>query len=94
MGICAFPRGSKSILYANFTDLSGKPFNPPSPKVSVYFKSTLILAPSTMSFSTEKGLFYYVWDVPSTLTIGAYSAVFTGVSDGIEIQTQSEVFIT
>jgi len=91
--ICSFKRGSKAILYANFTSLAGKAFNPPFPKISIYFKSTEVLAPTTMSFSTEEGLFYFEWDVPSTLSVGAYAAVYSGNVDGVDIQSQGEFFV-
>jgi len=92
MGICGFRRGSVATLYANFTELSGAEVDPPSPKISVYYKDTLILSPTTMS-KAKDGLYYYDWSIPSTLTLGQYAVIFEATIDGIDVQGENDIFI-
>jgi hypothetical protein len=92
MSICGFRRGSIATLYANFTELSGMSVDPPAPKMSVYYKDTLILSPVTM-LKAKDGLYYYDWDIPATTTLGQYAVLFEAVIDGIEVQGENDVFI-
>jgi hypothetical protein len=90
--LCAFQRGTTATLYANFIELDGEANDPPDPKIAIFFKDTEVLAPTALT-KIKKGFYFFDWSVPSDAAVGAYSTVYTGDIEAIDVQGIGEIFV-
>jgi hypothetical protein len=84
-----FTRSEIAKLYATFA-YGGVPVDPTTLRVAIYFGTTLVLGPTTMT-QISTGYYYYEFTVPVSWTEDRYSAVYTGIINGVSFK-QEETF--
>lgn len=83
-----YTRNQIAKLYATFADNS-VPTDPTNLTISVYFGTTIIIGPTSMT-KIGVGYYYYDFSISNDYTLGVYSARYQGIIAGINFSEEEE----